>query len=58
MKILQLSTYDGGGGAAIAARRLHLLLREVGHESYLVVKEIVAGTPGALPPILPPSSMN
>jgi glycosyltransferase involved in cell wall biosynthesis len=49
MKILQLSTYDGGGGAAIAARRLHLLLREVGHESYLVVKEIVAGTPGALP---------
>jgi glycosyltransferase involved in cell wall biosynthesis len=49
MKILQLSTYDGGGGAAIAARRLHLLLREAGHESQLVVKEIVAGTPGALP---------
>lgn len=37
MKILHLNTYDSGGGAAIAARRLHLSLYDAGVQSSLGV---------------------
>ncbi len=38
MKILHLSTYDGIGGAAKAAIRLHHALREEGHDSWVLVQ--------------------
>jgi len=47
MKVLQLSTDDGRGGAGVAARRLHLLLRNAGEDSQLLVKDLVAGTHAA-----------
>jgi glycosyltransferase involved in cell wall biosynthesis len=45
MRALQLSTYSGGGGAAIAARRLHDGLLSIGVESTMVVANKVG--PGA-----------
>ena len=37
MKILHCNTYDSGGGAAIAAYRLHTALCGLGVDSYLGV---------------------
>jgi glycosyltransferase involved in cell wall biosynthesis len=39
MRILQLSTYDTGGGAAKAAYRLHHALRNIGEESQMLVQQ-------------------
>lgn len=39
MKILMLSTFDARGGAAIAARRLHTGLRQLGVDSRMLVQE-------------------
>ncbi len=38
MKVLHLSTYEGVGGAAKAAIRLHRALREEGHDSRVLVQ--------------------
>ena len=45
MKILHISTFERAGGAAIAASRLHEGLRELGHESMLLVRERDAAGP-------------
>lgn len=37
MKILHVNTHDAGGGAAIAARRLHFSLRDAGVQSSMAV---------------------
>src|SRR5881394_262897 len=39
MRVVHLSTSDGGGGAARAAHRLHVGLRRVGVESSMLVEE-------------------
>lgn len=43
MKILHLSTYDGGGGAARAAQRLHAGLLARGHDSQMLVLKCTSG---------------
>ena len=43
MKVLQLSTYDGGQGAARAAFRLHRALRESGIDSTMRVALTTSG---------------
>ena len=45
MKVLQLSTFDGRFGAAIAARRLHEALRANDVESNLLVSEVLSDSP-------------
>jgi glycosyltransferase involved in cell wall biosynthesis len=49
MRILHLSTHDVTGGAARAAYRLHAGLREIGHESRM----LVLGRAGEDPTVLP-----
>src|SRR5206468_650261 len=41
MKIVHISRFDGGGGAAKAAHRLHRGLLQLGHESIMFVAEIL-----------------
>ncbi|MBM5784072.1 MAG: glycosyltransferase [Cyanobacteria bacterium K_DeepCast_35m_m1_288] len=45
MKVLQLSTYDGGQGAARATFRLHRALRDAGIDSTLRVAQASSGDP-------------
>ena len=45
MRVLQVSTYDGGQGAARAAFRLHRALREAGVESVMRTAVAVSGDP-------------
>lgn len=45
MKVLQLSTYDGGQGAARATFRLHRALRDAGIDSSLRVAQTSSGDP-------------
>ena len=49
MKILHLSTTDGGGGAARAAFRLHTGLLRKGHDSRMLVLKRVSGTDQVTP---------
>lgn len=46
---LIVSVADRGGGAAIAARRLHEALGEIGIQSRMAVRDHVPGDPGVLP---------
>jgi hypothetical protein len=43
MRVLQLSTYDGGQGAARAAFRLHRALRDAGVDSTMRVAAASSG---------------
>jgi glycosyltransferase involved in cell wall biosynthesis len=45
MRILHISTFERSGGAAIAASRLHLGLRALGHDSTLLVRDRTANDP-------------
>jgi glycosyltransferase involved in cell wall biosynthesis len=42
VKIVHVSTFERAGGAAIAASRLHIGLRALGHESTLLVRDATA----------------
>src|SRR2546423_6198948 len=44
MKILHISESDGGGGAGIAAFRMHSGLRALGHESRMLVGRALTGS--------------
>ncbi len=45
MKILSISTHDINGGAAVAATRLHLALREAEVDSTMLVAEKMGADP-------------
>jgi glycosyltransferase involved in cell wall biosynthesis len=45
MKVVHLTTFERAGGAAIAASRLHLGLRSLGHASTLLVRDRTDGDP-------------
>ncbi|RME67451.1 MAG: glycosyl transferase, partial [Verrucomicrobia bacterium] len=47
MKVVHVSYSDAGGGADIAARRLHLALREAGVDSHMLCLYSSGKTPGA-----------
>jgi glycosyltransferase involved in cell wall biosynthesis len=50
MKILHVSTNDIGGGAAIAAHRLHKGLRLIGEDSQMLVSQKLSDDPNVLAP--------
>jgi glycosyltransferase involved in cell wall biosynthesis len=49
MRIVHLSTHDGGGGAARAASRLHVGLRQLGEDSSMLVRRRVGDGPNVQP---------
>jgi glycosyltransferase involved in cell wall biosynthesis len=53
MKTLMLSTFDARGGAAIAARRLHTGLRNIGVDSRMLVQEKTSDDPFVIEPATP-----
>lgn len=48
MRILQVNTYDGGGGAEVVACQLFEAYRRLGHQSWLAVGEKRGDDPGVL----------
>src|SRR4051812_33083364 len=49
MRVVHLSTADGGGGAFRAAHRLHTGLRRLGHDSKMLVLRAGTGDPDVIP---------
>lgn len=53
VKIIQLTTFDVRGGAAVAARRLHVGLRRIGVDSWTLVQEKSGDDPFVIGPATP-----